>query len=359
MAIVAALVLGKALRASEVRWAIAVCRSPACTDVHRAAQMVNFPVASGTTGHLLGETLAAILLGLGRVADDAIVVVVQALVFADGGLTALGYNTVNMAVVPFAGWALFRGSVISSLATWAGSWVPALAAGVSVVLSAMAFSLQWLFGATAPVAFDTVFGAMVGVHVLIGVGEAVVTGLVVAAVSLTPRSRRGSRRPLDPARRPAWSQTVRLPLAPCSLRSCSPRPSASSPPATLSGCCGRLRRRLGPTIRRWPLRRLCHPRPQQRGAEPRRCRLGRGASHPHRRLRDGLGNADFDQHPRPDHEQLNSIRSRHLHVHGTSRFTGSHPNQTLGLLGFVVTVAITPRQSVSRSPLARPCSSAC
>ena len=58
----------------------------------------------------------------------------------------------------------------------------ALAAGVSVVLSAMAFSLQWLFGATAPVAFDTVFGAMVGVHVLIGVGEAVITGLVVAAV---------------------------------------------------------------------------------------------------------------------------------------------------------------------------------
>ena len=58
----------------------------------------------------------------------------------------------------------------------------ALAAGVSVVLAAMSFSIQWLFGATAPVAFDTVFGAMVGVHVLIGLGEGIITGLVIAAV---------------------------------------------------------------------------------------------------------------------------------------------------------------------------------
>ena len=83
----------------------------------------------------------------------------------------------------FAGWALFRG-FRRLLPRNVGGVVGAgaLAAGVSVVLSAMAFSLQWLFGATAPVAFDTVFGAMVGVHVLIGVGEAVITGLVVAAV---------------------------------------------------------------------------------------------------------------------------------------------------------------------------------
>lgn len=150
-----------------------------------AAQMFNFPVASGTTGHLLGGALAAILLGpwVGSLVV-AIVVVVQALMFADGGLTALGYNTLNMAIVPaFGGWTLFwlfrrmlpadSGGVIGA----AG-----LAAGASVVLSAMAFSLQWLFGATAPVAFDTVFGAMVGVHALIGIGEAVITGLVVAAV---------------------------------------------------------------------------------------------------------------------------------------------------------------------------------
>ena len=114
----------------------------------------------------------------------AIVVLVQALVFADGGLTALGYNTVNMAVVPaFAGWALFRAfRRLLPRNTSGVVGASALAAGVSVVLSAMAFSLQWLFGATAPVPFDTVFGAMVGVHALIGVGEAVISGLVVAAV---------------------------------------------------------------------------------------------------------------------------------------------------------------------------------
>ncbi|MAT21864.1 MAG: hypothetical protein CL419_12290 [Acidimicrobiaceae bacterium] len=89
-----------------------------------------------------------------------------------------------MAVVPaFAGWALFRAfRRLLPRNTSGVVGASALAAGVSVVLSAMAFSLQWLFGATAPVAFDTVFGAMVGVHVLIGVGEAVITGLVVAAV---------------------------------------------------------------------------------------------------------------------------------------------------------------------------------
>ncbi len=150
-----------------------------------AAQMVNFPVASGTSGHLMGAALAAILLGpwVGSLVV-AVVVVVQALIFADGGLTALGYNTLNMAVVPaFGGWAvyrLFRRVLPSNRGGVIGA--SGLAAGVSVVLSAMMFSLEWLFGATAPVPFDTVFGAMVSVHVLIGVGEAVLTALVLSAV---------------------------------------------------------------------------------------------------------------------------------------------------------------------------------
>ena len=74
-----------------------------------AAQMVNFPVAAGTSGHLLGGALAAVLLGpaVGSVVAT-VVVVVQALVFADGGLTALGYNIVNMALVTaFGGYAAF------------------------------------------------------------------------------------------------------------------------------------------------------------------------------------------------------------------------------------------------------------
>lgn len=150
-----------------------------------AAQMFNFPVAAGTTGHLLGGALAAILLGPSvGVVVVAIVVVVQALVFADGGLTALGYNVVNMAIVPayggYAAFRLFRKMFPSSPGGVIGA--SGLAAWSSVVLSAMAFSIEWLFGASAPVAFDDVFTAMVGVHGLIGIGEGVMSALAVGAV---------------------------------------------------------------------------------------------------------------------------------------------------------------------------------
>lgn len=150
-----------------------------------AAQMFNFPVASGTTGHLLGGALAAILLGPAAGAlVVTVVVVVQALVFADGGLTALGYNTLNMAIIPaFGGWALFQ--LFRKVLPKNASGVigaTALASGITVVLAGAAFSLEWLFGASAPVPFDTVFGAMVGVHLLIGIGEAVISGLAVGAV---------------------------------------------------------------------------------------------------------------------------------------------------------------------------------
>jgi cobalt/nickel transport system permease protein len=150
-----------------------------------AAQMVNFPVAAGTTGHLLGGALAAILLGpaAGAVVVT-VVVVVQALAFADGGLTALGYNVLNMALVTaFGGYAIFVLSrrVLPDTATGVIA-ATALAAGLSVPLSAMAFSIEWLFGASAPVPFDTVFGAMVGVHLLIGIGEGAISALVIGAV---------------------------------------------------------------------------------------------------------------------------------------------------------------------------------
>ncbi|CAN5225064.1 energy-coupling factor ABC transporter permease [soil metagenome] len=150
-----------------------------------AAQMFNFPVAAGTTGHLLGGALAAILLGPAMgVIVITVVVVVQALAFADGGLTALGYNVLNMAVITaFGGYAVFV--LLRKVLPDNGAGVIAasgIAAGLSVVLSAMAFSLQWLFGASAPVPFDQVFGAMVGVHLLIGIGEGILTGLAVGAV---------------------------------------------------------------------------------------------------------------------------------------------------------------------------------
>lgn len=162
-----------------------------------AAQMFNFPVAAGTTGHLLGGALAAILLGpyVGMIVVT-VVVVIQALLFADGGITALGYNVLNMAVVPaFVGWTLFT-LFRRILPRDAGGVVgaTALATGLSVVAAAVTFSIEWLFGATAPVPFDTVFAAMVGVHALIGIGEAVISALVVAAVLASrPDLVRGAR----------------------------------------------------------------------------------------------------------------------------------------------------------------------
>lgn len=162
-----------------------------------AAQMVNFPVLPGVSGHLMGGALAAVLLGpmVGALVVT-VVVVIQALLFADGGLTALGYNTINMALVTaFGGWAVFhlvrriapstRGGVVAAAA---------IAAWASVVLSAVAFSIQWLFGASAPIAFDRFFGLMVGVHAVIGIGEAIITGGAVAAVLATrPDLVRGAR----------------------------------------------------------------------------------------------------------------------------------------------------------------------
>jgi len=154
-----------------------------------AAQMINFPVGAGTTGHLLGAAMAAILLGpmMGCVVLTS-VIGVQALMFADGGLTALGYNTLNMAVIPtFGGYAVFRmGRRILPRSRSGAIGATAIAAGTSVVLGAMAFSLQWLFGATAPVPFDTVFAAMVGVHLAIGIGEGFITAIVIGTV-LTAR----------------------------------------------------------------------------------------------------------------------------------------------------------------------------
>jgi cobalt/nickel transport system permease protein len=150
-----------------------------------AVQMLNFPVASGTSGHLLGGALAAILLGpsVGAVCVS-VVLLVQALLFADGGLSALGLNILNMALVTaFAGYLAFVG-LRRVLPARPGSVVVAsgVAAGLSVVLSSVAFAAQYAIGGAGGASVGTVFGAMVGVHVLIGIGEGIITGLVVGAV---------------------------------------------------------------------------------------------------------------------------------------------------------------------------------
>ena len=150
-----------------------------------AVQMLNFPVAGGTSGHLMGGVLAAVLLGpwVGSLCVT-VVVVVQALLFADGGLTALGFNVVNMALVTaLGGYLVFVGLRKVLPKTRSGVVVASgIAAGVSVVLTSLAFSLEYAIGGTGGASVATVTTSMVSVHVLIGIGEGIITALTVGAV---------------------------------------------------------------------------------------------------------------------------------------------------------------------------------
>ena len=139
-----------------------------------AVQMVNFPVAGGTSGHVLGAALAAILLGPWLAGlTMAVVLTVQCFAFADGGVTALGANILNMGVLGaiFAGFALQR--TRSLLAVGVVAWA-------AVMLGATAVSFELALSGTVPL--GTVLAPMLGVHALIGVGEAVVTVAAVSAV---------------------------------------------------------------------------------------------------------------------------------------------------------------------------------
>ncbi len=149
-----------------------------------AAQMLNFPVGAGTSGHLLGGALAAILVGPWvAILVVTVVLTVQALLFADGGLTALGINVLNMAIVTVVvGWLVFRLGVRFVKTPKGAAIVAGVAGFVTVPASAMAFVGEYAMGGTAPVSLAAVAAAMGGVHVLIGIGEGIITGLVVAAV---------------------------------------------------------------------------------------------------------------------------------------------------------------------------------
>ncbi len=147
-----------------------------------AAQMVNFPVAGGTSGHLIGGALIAALLGLpAAVIVMTTVLIAQCFLFADGGVTALGANVFNMAVVaPSVGLAVFRG--VSRLLPGLRGQVAALAfAGwCSTVASALACAGQLAWSGT--VAWVVALPAMTGVHMIIGLGEGAISALVFAAV---------------------------------------------------------------------------------------------------------------------------------------------------------------------------------
>ncbi|MFF7354120.1 energy-coupling factor ABC transporter permease [Streptomyces filipinensis] len=150
-----------------------------------AVQMLNFPVAAGTSGHLLGGALAAILVGpFTGVLCVSVVLLMQGVLFADGGLTALGVNITDMAITTtVVSYAVFR-ALLAVLprkrrSVTVASFVAAL---VSVPAAAVVFTLLYAVGGTTDVSLGKVATAMIGVHVLIGVGEAVITALTVSAV---------------------------------------------------------------------------------------------------------------------------------------------------------------------------------
>ncbi|CCH73819.1 putative ABC-type cobalt transport system,permease component [Nostocoides australiense Ben110] len=153
-----------------------------------AAQMLNFPVGAGTSGHLLGGTLAAVLVGPATATLClTVVLLIQALAFADGGLSAFGTNVTLMALVGvWAGYAVFllaRRVLPRRVAS-----VPvaaAVGAFVSVPAAALTFTGLYAVGGAAPIDLSSLATAMLGWHSLIGLGEAAITFLAVGAITAT------------------------------------------------------------------------------------------------------------------------------------------------------------------------------
>ena len=203
-AVAAAGVALAAQRARDGRLRKDLALGAAVTGFVFAAQMVNYTVLPGTSGHLMGGALAAALLGPWRaIISVSVVLVVQCLVFADGGLSALGTNVVLMALVGVGG----ATAVMSLIARTAGRPRPLLGAGlgalVSVPAAALAFCGLYLVGGAAPVPTADLLKSMIGVHVLIGLGEAAITVVVLSLVmALAPGLAAGDDRAPVAAVRP-------------------------------------------------------------------------------------------------------------------------------------------------------------
>lgn len=167
-------------------------RGPATTGLAAvfifAAQMINFPVGPGTSGHLLGAALATVLVGPWlAILTLTVVLAVQALVFADGGLTALGANILLMAVVGVGVSYVVSRAVLAVLPRRAGmvAVAGAIAGFVSLIAAALTFSGLYAVGGTVDIPLMALVSAMTGWHAVIGIGEAIITGAVVSAVVAT------------------------------------------------------------------------------------------------------------------------------------------------------------------------------
>jgi cobalt/nickel transport system permease protein len=185
-AAVSAAAVGVAIR--EVRRKLSPRRVPllglTATFVF-VAQMLNFPIAGGTSGHLVGAVLAVALVGpAGAVLVLTAVLIVQCFVFADGGVLALGANVLNMAVIG----SLVGGAIYAAVRRWIGGVqgqlvAAAFAAWCSIVVAAVACAAELAWAGTVP--WRVVFPAMTAVHMVIGIVEAVITALVLAAIVAT------------------------------------------------------------------------------------------------------------------------------------------------------------------------------
>lgn len=151
-----------------------------------AAQMFNFQVAGGTSGHLLGGVLAAVLLGpWAGTLVMACVIAVQGLVFSDGGLVVMGANIFNMGVVgTLGGYTVYR-LLCGVLGGEDRSRIPAAAVAgwLSVVAGSTMMSLELIVSGTSPA--EIVLPAMVGIHLFIGIGEALITAAALGFISVT------------------------------------------------------------------------------------------------------------------------------------------------------------------------------
>jgi cobalt/nickel transport system permease protein len=154
-----------------------------------AVQMLNFPILPGVSGHLLGGALAALLVGpwVGALCVS-VVLVVQGLVLADGGVTAIGLNVTNMALVgTAAAYALIAVLLRVLPRTPTGLAITAFAASVvSVVVASQAFILEYWLGGTTELqsySLGAVAATMAGTHTLIGIGEGLIAATTVVTVA--------------------------------------------------------------------------------------------------------------------------------------------------------------------------------
>lgn len=179
-----------------------------CAAFIFAAQMINFPIPGGTSGHLLGGTLAGVLLGpWAGTLVMAVVFIVQSVLFQDGGLTVLGANIFNMGLIgTFGGYYLYKAirNALGYHNLRAMTVAVAIAAWTSVVVASLICAIELGLSGTVPL--NVAIGAMLSWHLLIGIGEAVITVLAVTYIWRT--------RPdlfYDPPRRPSLSSSSARP----------------------------------------------------------------------------------------------------------------------------------------------------